>query len=403
MGGTKVVNSTAPLGRRMHALADAFDPKSNAIGFMRLALATLVIVGHTWPLGGYGGGPLSRWSHGDIGFGSLAVTGFFVLSGFLIARSLLERPQLGRYLWHRSLRILPGFWVALLVSAGFFGALFWVIEGHSIGSYLGISLNSPESYVTDNWWLAIRQGTIGQLLTGVPFKHSVNGSLWTLVIEFKCYLALALVGLVAAKSKLHLILPVTAVALWAIQLWWLVVPDAAFQLPLLGGVEPLRLAIDFFVGTSFYVFRRRIPIDYRLAIVAAAVFFFSLPFGAYRLVGGVTFAYVMLWLACRLPIRSFDRRGDLSYGMYLYAFPVMQTLALVGATALGPIGFIVASTTLTLPFAAFSWFVVEHPAMQLRHRSWRDARSSVARIGNGVVSMVDRAQRSRRRGSEDAP
>jgi peptidoglycan/LPS O-acetylase OafA/YrhL len=102
--------ATAP--RRVARLADAFDPRHNALAALRLGFAGLVALAHAWSVG-FGHQP--RIGQTDVS--ALAVDGFFVLSGFLVARSWLRLQSFRRYAWHRFLRIMPGFWVCLVVTA----------------------------------------------------------------------------------------------------------------------------------------------------------------------------------------------------------------------------------------------------------------------------------------------
>ena len=76
---------------------------------------------------------------------------FFVLSGFLISRSGLRSPSLGRFLWHRFLRIFPGYWVCLLICALVFGPLVAMYE-HRRSFYPDLSAprDSPQSFVLNN-------------------------------------------------------------------------------------------------------------------------------------------------------------------------------------------------------------------------------------------------------------
>jgi peptidoglycan/LPS O-acetylase OafA/YrhL len=61
-------------------------------------------------------------------------------------------------------------------------------------------------------------------------------------------------------------------------------------------------------------------------------------------------------------------RNDLSYGVYIYAFPIQQLLASFGLARLNPIVFFVIATAATVPLAALSWFLVERRAISLKRR-----------------------------------
>jgi peptidoglycan/LPS O-acetylase OafA/YrhL len=118
------------------SLAQRFDPRSNSLSVLRLGLAALVAIVHASAVG---------WDRqpgiGKTSFGELAVDGFFVVSGFLVVRSALRLPTLRRYVWHRALRIMPGFWASLVVVAFVAAPLVAWLRGRS----LAMVFSGPES------------------------------------------------------------------------------------------------------------------------------------------------------------------------------------------------------------------------------------------------------------------
>jgi peptidoglycan/LPS O-acetylase OafA/YrhL len=90
---------------------------ANSFTFLRLILALAVVVGHSYVLGGFGEEPLSRWSGGLTSGRELAVQFFFMLSGFLLAQSLVRQPSLARFAGRRLFRIMPGYWAALIFTS----------------------------------------------------------------------------------------------------------------------------------------------------------------------------------------------------------------------------------------------------------------------------------------------
>jgi peptidoglycan/LPS O-acetylase OafA/YrhL len=94
-------------------------------------------------------------------------------------------------------------------------------------------------------------------------------------------------------------------------------------------------------------------------------------------------AYLCLWVGASLPtlFQRIGREHDISYGAYIYAFPVQQTIALLGGASLGVAFYASACVLATLPLAAASWFVVEKPAQR-----WRAAfdRFPLVRGGYGI-------------------
>ena len=80
-----------------------------------------------------------------------------------------------------------------------------------------------------------------------------------------------------------------------------------------------------------------------------------------------------LWLAAELPLRDFDRRGDYSYGIYLYGFPVQQLLVSAGLNQLGFGLYCLGSLLVTLPLAVTSYWLVERPCLRLKNLTLRRA------------------------------
>src|SRR5207302_5625108 len=132
---------------RSTSLAQAFDPRHNSLNFLRLALAVAVVAGHSIDLGGFGTDLILNKTT----VATVAVFGFFGISGFLIASSA-SRNGLGRYLWQRFMRIFPGFWVCLLVTVSVFGVIGWSQAAHpacSLACYVRVP-NGPLQYLFHN-------------------------------------------------------------------------------------------------------------------------------------------------------------------------------------------------------------------------------------------------------------
>ncbi|WP_161634018.1 acyltransferase [Williamsia sp. D3] len=170
-------------------LGDFFNSRANSLNSLRLLFAALVIVSHSWPVGGFGSDP----KLGDLKLGEFAVAAFFAISGFLITASkqrFNEKPggtirnDLVPYFRARVLRIFPGFWVCLVLTAFVAAPIAGAVRG-------GWSIDSAISYVVKNVTLLIRQWTVGDTLDGAPYPGAWNGPLWTLVYEFACYIMIA--------------------------------------------------------------------------------------------------------------------------------------------------------------------------------------------------------------------
>ncbi len=348
-------------------VADLIGPGGNAIGLLRFSLALLVVVHHTRVLGGFGSDPVLRFARGQADLGVFAVAGFFTISGFLVTRSA-ERSSTARYLWHRALRVFPAFWVCLLVIALVFGPFFWFHVHGTFAGYAETTDDGPLGYVANNVLLLINQTRIDHLLAGNPYPSAVNGSLWTLAYEFSWYLVVAVVAALGLLRRRILIVGLIAFLVVA----YLLASDPLQGIPIVGYALSSRFGLAFSLGMAAYLWRERIPLDDRLAALAAVVFVVTLRFGLFSSLGMAALAYGMLWAAWRLPFRRFGTRIDLSYGVYIYAFPIQQTIALLGGHRLGAPLFLAVSLVGILPLAFLSQVLVERPALRFKDVLRRD-------------------------------
>lgn len=346
----------------MSTLAGSFDPRRNAFDVLRLIFAVTVAVTHGMEIH-TGSQPFV----GNTSVGNLALDGFFILSGFLVTRSYLRLDSPLRYAWHRFLRIMPGFWVCLLVVAFVAAPVAAVLQGMPAATAF---TDAPSSlrFVLVNSGLLMLQYDISGILDPTVADGSFNGALWTLFFEAACYalvLGLGVLGLLRRHR------------------WTVLAVAGAFAVVTVlqeAGVETLvndrvlRLGFVFVLGMVAYRFGDRIPTGGAVVLGAVAVFGVSLfLFQDYRVLGAAPLAYVFFWLGTRRRL-SWSMRHDLSYGMYIYHWPVQQILNLTVVAAVPTVLFVSAGLLTTLPLAVASWFLVERRAM-----TWKNATPRIGR------------------------
>jgi peptidoglycan/LPS O-acetylase OafA/YrhL len=366
-------------------MGSLISPSHNSLNALRLFLALLVIVSHA-PMTAGLGTPIMV---GDVQLGDWAVAGFFVISGWLITGSRLHLDLLP-FLWRRSLRIYPAFWVSLAVTAFVFAPL-------AVG--IGDGQWRPDEawgFVVHNATLHIGQPSIPGSLQGADYTSHWNLSLWTLRWEFGCYLGVGLL-LTTAWVRARAWVVVAAFVLVSAPYAALVVIDAPTSL---GFAQFSRLGGCFLIGSVAYRYRDRIPARAWIAALAAGVLVALYALGMVRGLGAIPLGYLVLWLGGVLPLQRLGRTNDISYGVYIYAFPVQLLLAIAGAAELGLTLYTALSIALVLPLAWASWLLIERPAMQLKGAV--PSRLSRRRPVDPVARTVE-SPRELRSGRADVP
>jgi len=346
----------SPSGLLGPTVVEAMARESNNFTLMRLALALAVVVSHAFSVasGTLSDEPLVV----STGFtlGEHAVNGFFAISGFLVTMSF-DRRGWRDYSIARTLRIVPGLVVATLVVGIGIGGIMTTLP-------LDDYLTSPglRRFLTATLTTFKSNIALPGVFAGNPFTFPM-GTVWTLKYEVLCYAGVLVVGLASLLRLLILssclvVAPAVALAIL----------DATMPALPKGIETALRLPLIFACGAALYVWRDRIHLSGAIVAAAFLAAWLSVGTPVYQPILFIGSAYGVLW-ACLVPTRpGWDPAADLSYGTYLYGWPIQQALhALFPAAAalvlLGP------ALAVTLAVAALSWFGVEKPALRLKARA----------------------------------
>lgn len=379
----------------MSTLAARFDPRNNSIGFLRWLLAFAVIFSHAGPIAGfYGGKDLgTQWSD-EQSLGGVAVCGFFFLSGFLITRSKMGRSSTPRFFWHRVLRIYPGWFLALLVTAYAFAPIAWYRESGSWNGFWDATAESPFTYFSNNVTLIMQQlniagmGTSSQLYADTGFLDW-NGSAWTLAFEFGAYILVGALGVVGALVN-RLVGGIVAGAIIVLAMMqWMGVGNLSALSPVFGDFRFLLLMAPFAWGILFCLFKDKIPIDDRLAVAMALVAAYTYVRGGWLVVGQYAFCYFLIWFAVRVKINRWDKYGDFSYGIYIIGWPLMYLATFFGIQEWGWLAYHAIVILGCHVYAFASWHLIERPAMTLKNWTPR-----------WLTAVIDRSRSARERISE---
>jgi len=336
--------------------------EDNAFDALRLILALLVVYSHAYLLGGFGTEGLARVVRSQTIAGTVGVLGFFGISGFLVTRSYDLRRSWARFARARLLRIVPGFYFALLVTAFVLAPL--IARLNPAGSPW--SAAAALHYVLGNLLVRVGSQNVGGVLEGLPYGGSINGALWSLFPELCCYGLVMLVGVLGwiHGSRANLLIACAAVVmLHGALVVAPALPNVAPTLLQLSGFSPIVAA--FAVGSATYCFRDVLGIGGRSAVIWSAFALVLLRFGGWPLLGPVVLPLALINVAYSFRIRL---PFDLSYGIYVLHFPVLQLIAASGVVRAGYPAYLASGLAVTGALAMVSWNLVERPALRLKER-----------------------------------
>ena len=334
----------------------------NNLTALRWFAAGLVLYGHAFVFLGLPEPLFLQW----VPMGPLGVYIFFAISGYLVAQSWERDPHVLRFLAKRALRIFPGLAVCTLLSVLVLGPLLTTLDA---GTYW--RNEHTRGYLT-NMALYITYHLPG-VFANNRLPHAVNGSLWSLPVEFFMYLLLALLGLLAAAFKavsnrlMAWAVGVMALVFMLLAALWAGTTTEALVIYRTDLRQVPMCGVYFLVGASLFCFK--LTKYFTLSnVLLALVLWLCLGVQPhwFAMAAWVVLPFVVLAFGlARQPWLVRMHARDYSYGIYIYAFPVQQTL--VSFWPQMPLtAYLLSTLVITAALAALSWHFVEKPALKLK-------------------------------------
>jgi len=337
------------------------NSRDNNFNLIRFIAASLVLYSHSFPLSGIPGEPFLKYL--GISGGAIAVDVFFISSGFLIASSFFKRKNIGSFIWSRILRIYPALIIAVLFCI-FIVGLFFTKEGWS--SYLDNPITHKYFFKNITLFFGVEYA-LPSVFNENPYKNAVNGSLWTLPHEVKMYAYLASIGVILSYLK-----KITGYEL--IKISFLIIAICSIVIEFLNHFNPpsqgesFRLFSMFFTGVAFYLWRDNIFMSLKIFTILLTILIVSLVSNEmFFIVYTILLPYLTLYIAY-IPggrIRSFNKFGDYSYGIYIYAFPVQQAVA-AAIPNISLITMVSISFIITFVLSFLSWHFIEKRFLKMK-------------------------------------
>ncbi|HEY2580491.1 MAG TPA: acyltransferase [Mucilaginibacter sp.] len=346
----------------------------NNFDFLRFFWATSVIYSHSYVIF-YGvvkdTEPASIFTRNQIDLGTVAVYSFFIISGFLIAKSFENSSNTIEYLIKRILRICPGFFIAFLVSVLFLGALGTINSSHKFGQWKFYFQHLSPRRLTLNF-LTLEAPKGAKTFSGNPLPDMINEAFWTIQYEFTCYLLVPLLGVIGMIKRRWLALLFFFISFTVLILQTLNVitlnDNERNWIFLFPSELPILLTL-FFSGSCFYFYRNYIQRNTFLGLLSIALILFASRFIlVLNLVLPFAGPYLLFYLAYhpRIRFNNFAKRGDYSYGLYLYGWPVQQLIVYFFAKQIGPNQLFFIAFPIAFLFAYLSWHIVESRFLKMK-------------------------------------
>jgi peptidoglycan/LPS O-acetylase OafA/YrhL len=327
---------------------------------IRLVAAASVIFSHAFLIsdGTDRNEPVLRLTGNILGIYGVFV--FLIISGFLVTNSLRNSVSLRDFAWKRFLRVFPALGVCALVSAFLISPFFSEIGARE---YLS-SLYGPKYIikvmslydVTEIPTVRLYEQDLHRLC------YIINGSLWTIASEIYCYLILwimAVFSLVSLPLALRgLILGSSLLALSLDGKFFIshAVLNLLYTLP------------SFCAGVAMYFIHFRFGISRNIALLCLLGLGLAVPTGYLIILFPLLAAYpiTFLGLSESIHLGRVTRFGDLSYGTYLYGWPVEQIVRSVMGTSASAWMLFLISIPLASTCGWLSWHLVEKHALTLK-------------------------------------
>ncbi|MBA4801073.1 MAG: acyltransferase [Euryhalocaulis sp.] len=362
-------------------IGNSATTRDNFFTPIRLCLAGAVALSHSWIVFSGRSAP-DPFAYNDLTLSYMAVNGFFILSGFFIAKSLNDRQNLISYFVSRALRIMP----ALLVLAA---AAAFIIGPVTSGVPIWEALFRADTYrypLNVISFLDTRGGPSGFAPTN-PYSGEFSGSLWTLRYEVLAYAAAAgafglgllfrrwvILGFLFCSCVSFIYLTRVGVPAF--------LPDSAWVFN--------RLGIAFLIGCAAYAWRHWIPLRLDLALLITLPALFVDYRAESELFANFALGYWLFLIGTAHAPRfnGFKRIDDISYGLYIWHWPVMQVLLWKGLID-QPLHMAATAIPVAILIGFVSWVLIEKPALHQKSR-FSDAIEQAAAVLRARVFLPER-------------
>lgn len=308
-------------------LEEASQDRNNNLNILRFIAAVMVVFCHAYPISIGGGGidALGDLTNGQIHFGSLAVCIFFFFSGFFLNRSVNRGYGAYRYFKARCIRIFPCLIVVVFACTFVLGS--FVTSCRRTEYFTNVQ---TYEYLL-NGILILRHNLPG-VFEGNAYNATVNGSLWTLPVEFLCYIGCYFFWRIGLSKKRVMGYTIPFFVLGYVVMYIILAKNTLLQ-------SALRPCGMFYCGMLFDTYRSGIHINasYVLACIAGLIVSAYLEILEFGTILFLPYILTYIVFGTKKKLYWFGAKHEISYGMYLCAWPVQQTVVMLFGGNMDPV------------------------------------------------------------------
>ena len=307
-------------------LSQVSKGRNNNLDIIRIIAAVMVLFCHAFPisLGSSSHDWLAGLTNTQITFGNLAVCIFFCYAGFLIAGSLERNSSTSIFFKKRCIRLFPSLIVTVFLTTFIVGALLTQIPVKNY--YLN---TNTYKYLLNSILIPVH--SLPGVFENNVYGTAVNGSLWTLPVEFLCYILCLVFFLLKLNRK--------SIAKYTMILFF---PVYVLLFSFLGEVPVLQSALRpigmFYIGVLLYIYREKVFLSEKCAVICGFILCVFAWLDKLEWVILPCLSYVLMYIGfgIKLPKNKFIEEYEISYQVYLLGFPVQQIICQVFGGCMNP-------------------------------------------------------------------
>lgn len=345
----------------MNTIENYAKSRNNNYDFIRFFAASLVILSHAYPLSWNNTGELFLiLTNGQNNLGNLAVSIFFIVSGFLITQSFDKSNGVLKFTLSRILRIYPALIASILFGAFLVGP---IVTSLPLNDYMKNPMTLD--YLKNLYLFPMHWNLPGVFEYGVDKNTSINGALWTIPYEVLCYGVVAILGTAKLLRYQKVVLFFFVLSVYALMHLKSFVPT---DTPRVYWPSFVDLFPFFAAGMLMYAYRQKIKLNNWYAAISLFMLVLSANFGGFNYMFLIFGSYLIMYFVYnpKIKLNNFAKYGDFSYGLYIYAFPVQQTVTYFANGNISVIGNFSISFVVSLLLSFISWHLIEKNALKLK-------------------------------------